>query len=466
MNTNSQENLCWYEKTILLNQNNTIDTNNFANILQTESVSFDIIVNDEPENTVNSIDALIEHLNNDKISDDEEVKIRARVDKSNLKTFTIFDETVFTDYLATLHPEDFLYEIHKSLVLKNNKLRIEQTNTEIDYKRNDLDGFQTIPLNKMEKLSKLIEEKINPDDIYQIALQLQEPLKSCFIEKSTISMLFFLANDFDADNKNYYFYGYRDYCIHIENLPEENCDIVRTLFQFIYSTKEFVAKLGILRNIISISDSSKKFEDIFNQKLRVTLFSNYQIYLKDNVERYIDVKNKTSDFIFELSNRVIDSIDSYKTDIKRAIMAIMSFYFMSVVFTGIDKGKFESLYRIDIGILSVVFLIFAIVYICISNFELKNRINTHRNGLDQLKERYTDILNQEDLDGIFDKTTIDCIEKDNSTKSITILGISFCVILISITMAMVYSKNTILIDTYISNTLDNLRLVLNNSLNS
>ena len=79
------------------------------------------------------------------------------------------------------------------------------------------------------------------------------------------------------------------------------------------------------RNIISI-DFRNSLNNI-DDKTLASIKSNYNIYLKENVDRYIELKNQITNNILDLSMKSRDIIAEFSSNFKNAFMANLSFIF-------------------------------------------------------------------------------------------------------------------------------------------
>lgn len=214
----------------------------------------------------------------------------------------------------------------------------------------------------------------------------------------------------NSEAPQFVFDGYdsSSYKLPNENEIKEIHNQLFFIYEWIFVDNSFAEKLGLARNLISIK-KSKTYEDTFNNELVKSLFSNYQIYLKDNLKQYIEVKNKISEFIFTLSNKCTDIHDSYISNSRNAVLAIFSYFFTVIIIKGYSKKSGEPLFTLDIALLSIVFIIAAIYYINMVWDETQKKNKNIKDRINETKTMYENVLHKRDLDEIFNIESLNAL---------------------------------------------------------
>jgi hypothetical protein len=263
-------------------------------------------------------------------------------------------------------------------------------------------------------------------------------------EFKIISSFTFLKNICSAydfiGNESFTFEGYSNFTIPIikkSDLLECNNNFM-LINTWLLQDKHLIAKLGILRNILSLS-KSRVLNECFNNDLINALYSNFQIYLKENINQYFDVKNKVSEFIFELSNKSSNLLEDYISRAKNILLAVISYFFTVVVLTVIDKNNtVKTMFSIELGMLSSVFVIAAIYLVYESRKELIQKSYDIVELMIEIKGRYNLTLSQKELDEMFKSPTLnrsmERIKKSNFHRGITII---LCIILVVIVTGII-----------------------------
>lgn len=102
------------------------------------------------------------------------------------------------------------------------------------------------------------------------------------------------------------------------------------IYNWIYTDGNATDKALIARNILCLHC---RFSDIqkIDGKTFASIQSNYNLYLKDNVSRYIQLTNKLAEFISEVVSKTGDYVTSLLDDFKKNLIAILGFLFTVIL---------------------------------------------------------------------------------------------------------------------------------------
>ncbi|MCW6108704.1 hypothetical protein, partial [Clostridium sporogenes] len=154
------------------------------------------------------------------------------------------------------------------------------------------------------------EYSFSPEDFYLLNRPQNEIINCIFDRLCIIFSLIYICNISSIKNKNYIHFtlnGYKliDNIINFKTMDTEIINDYYKIYKWIYgdgNKGNVEDKIGISRNIISLdikdSDLCSIKKDVFN-----SIKSAHSIYLKENVEKYIEVKNKVTEFLFDMSQK-------------------------------------------------------------------------------------------------------------------------------------------------------------------
>lgn len=232
-------------------------------------------------------------------------------------------------------------------------------------------------------------------------------------ELKIISSFCFLKNvcsayDFET-SESFEFEGFRNFIIPSVDIPDllSTYDIFTCIFEWLTVDKHTSSKLGILRNLVSLSKSTN-IAECFDLELLRALESNFKIYLKDNINQYFEVKNKVSEFIYDLSNKSFDLLDKYTSNANHILLAVLSYFFTVVLFTTIDKNNnVSSMLTYELGTLSSLFILVGIYLLYQSKEELNEKSIDIVSRMTEIKARYNLILAEAELNEMFTSPTLE-----------------------------------------------------------
>ncbi|ALM90607.1 hypothetical protein [Alteromonas stellipolaris] len=199
------------------------------------------------------------------------------------------------------------------------------------------------------------------------------------------------------------------------------------IYNLIFIDNNFSTRLGLLRNIISVK-TSDRLSDVFDSDLIKVLHSNYQIYLRENIKQYIEVKNKTVELMNDLLNKASDRFEEQQKNYQK-VAAGLATYVFTIVLGKIVFKMSSQLFTAEAATLGSLFIGFSFVYLQFSHNALnKSKLNLLEN-LDILKKRYRNILHESELNEVFDSKVIEKrFDESNSFLSHSV----YCIILLSV----------------------------------
>lgn len=305
-----------------------------------------------------------------------------------------------------------------------------------------------------------IEKKaLLPDDLYPIVTEnINENLVKVFQKACILYTLMFIF-DYSSLKEDKFLYklnGYKTFGEEIKTSSLENInidiasvDLYFKIYEWIYIGGNTNDKISIARNIISLNYEPKSL--LIAKTSFDSILSNYKIYERQNVKQYIEVRNKLSEILIGLQEKIDKIVDGFISDFKKNIITIISFFISVIVIRAVSKGDFIGGFTLEVVILSYAFLAISIGILFYSRWELTKRVALFDKHYGQLKERYKELLSEEEINKIFDE----CNPKNLNTKSfvneqkrfytilwwssILILGIAISIIYITNNLAAYFS---------------------------
>lgn len=187
-----------------------------------------------------------------------------------------------------------------------------------------------------------------PSDFFLIKKSDLSEFNDFFDGTSAIFSLAYLANSSELreDNKfSYKIYGYKAVICNNVSLSEVApfAKNLAQIYSWAYEGGSIVDKLGLVRNVLSIhlnEAGALKIDNFVWEAIR----SNYQIYLKGNIQSYLEVKNKLSELLFDSVARTSKLTDDVLDSLKNNIFVIVTFLVTVVVINGLKDSSFTSIF--------------------------------------------------------------------------------------------------------------------------
>ena len=87
---------------------------------------------------------------------------------------------------------------------------------------------------------------------------------------------------------------------------------------------------------------------------------------------------------------------------KKSVFVFLSFFISIFLFKFLKGGDIDNIFTLDATIFSISFLVISIIFLIYSYNKIQNEITRLGRKYSNLKNRYLDLLNQEDIDKILD----------------------------------------------------------------
>ena len=229
-----------------------------------------------------------------------------------------------------------------------------------------------------------------PDD-FKIEVGYEgNPLGELFLKLETILASCLLAsNSFIQDgNLKLQIMGQRsvEYNDALENIQGNNN--LYKIYDWMYSGGNIIDKAIIARNIICLHC---KYEVLLNigSEVMSSIQTNYNLYLKDNVTQYLELKNKVAEFISDIVSRTGEYATEMLDKFKANLLAIFGFLFSVILANIVSDQPLDNIFTRDITIISEIVLGASFVYLFISYLQSKCELQKVYDSYDKLKEGMT-----------------------------------------------------------------------------
>ncbi|MPM14010.1 hypothetical protein SDC9_60370 [bioreactor metagenome] len=240
--------------------------------------------------------------------------------------------------------------------------------------------------------------------------------------------------------------------IPLDQIEAGSEEVFYDLFDWIYSEKSKIFdKLGVTRNVLSLYQSSSPI--IESASIIPSIKSSFQIYQKENIQRYLDVREKINNQLIQITNDISKIGADYADNFKKSISAFLTFFISVFIITVISTGSIQVVFTKDTSIMSLMFLVISLLFLLYATKEFSNGKEQININYQNAKEKFKGLLIEEDINRILnhDKEYLKQIEfintkfHDLSALWISILVIFFIVIILcSGNISWNFIKNIIL----------------------
>ena len=174
------------------------------------------------------------------------------------------------------------------------------------------------------------------------------------------------------------------------------------IYRWAYCNDHCVERASIARKIINVYCRDKESICKIDDKILNSIKSDYQIYQKDNVERYVEMKNQISGHITDSIGKLEELSHEMAEALKNNLVAILVFVMTAVLTESFD---FDKLIGKDISanlpLVCALFTVISLLYLLITVFSGWRKWKWIDEAYERLKENYQDVLDAKDLEEAF-----------------------------------------------------------------
>lgn len=319
----------------------------------------------------------------------------------------------------------------------------------IHYSETGIDNKKAIDQIKIENRDK-ISHFVNACDITLIPDSFNFAINDCPLAayfnnlRNVLSLVFLSDYSRIKDNEvDYCIKGYKTINGKLsEQLSFDVGNELWSMYKWAYEGGSFIDKIGILRNVIPIHMQQENINTLESGTL-LSAQSGYDLYLKDNVKQYIEIKNKISDMLLSQSEKAGQITKDMFNILKSNLWTILSFFATAILVKSFDKSN-ES-YHYTVIVVGVFLIVLSLIFLKFALSEVHDEKQRLSKRYLEIENRYKDLLNINDikkiigssnLDGLTpEKKELEYIEK--KVRKYTLLWIS-CLAFLIIILACIY----------------------------
>lgn len=248
------------------------------------------------------------------------------------------------------------------------------------------------------------EHNLTPDD-FQMEIENTKHSKLCllFNHYAVAVSVFYLFDitSLKANELEFKINGYKSIKgkVNVKALPANGTKEYFNIYNWVYCGGNLNDKIGLARNIISLH-FEKNGDIALKGHPFQSIQSSYKVYEKQNIKQYIEIRNKISDQLLDFNNRANKVIENFASGFQKSSLALITFYFSAIAIKVLGDGDFLNVFTFDTTVLSIVFLFGSFLYYLVAKWEVKEQRKRFVDSYTNLKERYTDLLEKEDIQRI------------------------------------------------------------------
>lgn len=178
-------------------------------------------------------------------------------------------------------------------------------------------------------------------------------------------------------------------------LQESNEEMYK-IYSWVFVDGNPIDKMLLARNTISTHCRFTKITRLDGKTL-ASIQANYNLYLKKNVEQYIELTNVVAEHIQTSVNNMAECIDKLQNGIKGNLIAVLGFLLSTVLTSGISGRSLDDIFTKDIITIMYFVLLGSLIYCGVTVSEIVARQKRVLSQYDEILKHYEKVLSKEDI---------------------------------------------------------------------
>ena len=147
-----------------------------------------------------------------------------------------------------------------------------------------------------------------------------------------------------------------------------NSNIIKRVIEeanYIIKTEKTIREIASIFNVSKSTVHKDLHERLLeiDEKTFLSIKSNYNIYLKENVDKYIELKNKLTEFIMNTSNQINDVIGNFIGNFEKNIVAFITFILGTIIANVVSDSPLDNILTKDVITIILAILAGSLVYL-------------------------------------------------------------------------------------------------------
>lgn len=335
----------------------------------------------------------------------ENFEVDIKVFKKSHKKY-IFDSVLFLNFFANLNLESILKTFNAM------KKPIEIYNLGKIKTSSNLLGYNDIPTHNLDtelsvqsQFYNLSEFKFSPENFVLTDYEPSDQFLQTIRKLNYVFILIFLydISEIKDDTVILKIKGGKtfDFIISFKNLSLKSFCEYKKIYDWVYSEKQKTEdKLGIARNIISFYLNANSVD--LDDRVFPSILSANELYIKSNLTKYLDSRNKIYDQVDQISSRLNNSLETFFNNFQKSVFIYISFYITIYLYKILNKSDATTAISKEATITGLGLIFLSLIFMVFSLLNLKQDLEYYKRKYQLLKERFKNILVSDDVDKILD----------------------------------------------------------------
>ena len=207
---------------------------------------------------------------------------------------------------------------------------------------------------------------------------------------SAVLSAMFLSNfsDLRGDQLSYRITGYKLLAGTVSKFSDlvDDAATFQRVADWAYGAEGNSDKVGLARNVISLC--VQRLEEVpSHPEIWDAIQSNYQIYLKENIATYLEVRNKLAELLAESTHKTQSLVEGLLDSIRNGVLVILTFLLTVVVINGLKDTGLQVIFSIEYFFIAAALLVLSSLAIWASCRDASSRFEQSASATTNLLRR-------------------------------------------------------------------------------
>lgn len=194
--------------------------------------------------------------------------------------------------------------------------------------------------------------------------------------------------------------GFKTFSIDFKNADFSKLNNIYEIFDWSYCN-ETTDKILITKNILGSYFISKNDLYISND-LITTIKSNHKIYLKENIDKYIDIKKSIVDSLLKVETDLLDLLNQFTDSFIKNLGMILTFIFSLILLNSFSDKRFSNIFTKDVTLISLGIVAISCAYLWITIKDITFKKDILDLTKSKIQKNYYSILSENEVNEILE----------------------------------------------------------------
>jgi len=262
---------------------------------------------------------------------------------------------------------------------------------------------RTTALFKENSFSASLPATLIPLDFQLNEATGQNKIDNFFVRASAVLSAAYLCNNLELELDNSLTYRLAGYKVLEEKRISQSTianaqEVLSKIANWAYDAGGSTDKVGLARNVLSLHVSS--LPELSGQPhVLSAILSNYQIYLKDNISSYLDIRNRMAELLSESTAKTSNLVESLLDSVRNGILVVFTFLLTVVVVNGLKDTNAQVIFSAEYLWIVITIAVLYSIWIQLACQDAVTRVDSAARITKQLlRDSYRSILIEDEVD--------------------------------------------------------------------